>query len=58
MLFPEINPKPQDFSPVKSICAHLNAFHVYASNPTRFVETNHYCGHINEGIPTTHPILY
>lgn len=36
----------QDFSPLKSVCAHLNAFHVYASDPTRFVEANHYCGHL------------
>ncbi|KAL1852090.1 hypothetical protein Daus18300_012302 [Diaporthe australafricana] len=33
----------QDFTPVKSICAHLNAFHVYADDPKRFVEANHYC---------------
>ncbi|KAK3493045.1 uncharacterized protein B0T23DRAFT_317343 [Neurospora hispaniola] len=40
----------QDFSPVKSICAHLNAFHVYASDPTRFVEANHYCAHLTEDV--------
>ncbi|EED22922.1 DUF1264 domain protein [Talaromyces stipitatus ATCC 10500] len=40
----------QDFRPVKSICAHLNAFHVYASDPTRAVEANHYCAHITEDI--------
>ncbi|KAJ7088433.1 hypothetical protein B0H15DRAFT_841348 [Mycena belliarum] len=40
----------QDFQPVKQICAHLNAFHVYASNPTRFVETNHYCSHLTEDV--------
>jgi hypothetical protein len=40
----------QDFRPVKSICAHLNAFHVYASDPTRAVEANHYCAHITEGL--------
>ncbi|KAM7186147.1 Protein of unknown function (DUF1264) domain containing protein [Rhypophila sp. PSN 637] len=40
----------QDFSPVKNICAHLNAFHVYASDPSRYVETNHYCGHLNEDV--------
>jgi hypothetical protein len=39
----------QDFSPVKNVCAHLNAFHVYASDPTRVVEANHYCGHLTEG---------
>ncbi|KAK0629374.1 hypothetical protein B0T17DRAFT_184266 [Bombardia bombarda] len=40
----------QDFTPIKNICAHLNAFHVYASDPTRFVETNHYCGHLTEDV--------
>ncbi|KAK3350230.1 hypothetical protein B0T25DRAFT_550085 [Lasiosphaeria hispida] len=40
----------QDFSPVKNICAHLNAFHVYASDPRRVVETNHYCGHLTEDV--------
>lgn len=40
----------QDFAPVKSICAHLNAFHVYASDPKRIVETNHYCGHLTEDV--------
>lgn len=39
----------QDFRPVKNICAHLNAFHVYANDTSRFVETNHYCSHLNEG---------
>ncbi|KAF2147854.1 DUF1264-domain-containing protein [Myriangium duriaei CBS 260.36] len=33
-------------SPVGNICAHLNAFHVYASDPSRTVETNHYCSHL------------
>ncbi|KAI4097262.1 MAG: hypothetical protein L6R37_006824 [Teloschistes peruensis] len=40
----------QDLSPVKSICAHLNAFHIYADEPHRCVEANHYCAHINEDI--------
>ncbi|KAJ7855904.1 hypothetical protein B0H14DRAFT_2753806 [Mycena olivaceomarginata] len=40
----------QDFRPVKQICAHLNAFHVYASDPKRFVETNHYCAHLTEDV--------
>ncbi|KAJ5697530.1 Peptidase S26A signal peptidase I [Penicillium malachiteum] len=40
----------QDFTPVKQICAHLNAFHVYANDPTRCVEANHYCTHLTEGI--------
>ena len=39
----------QDFTPVKQICAHLHAFHVYADDPTRCVEANHYCTHLNEG---------
>lgn len=42
----------QDFAPVKSICAHLNAFHVYADDPKRFVEANHYCSHLTEGMPS------
>lgn len=40
----------QDFTPIKQICAHLNAFHVYASDPTRCVEANHYCTHLTEGM--------
>jgi len=39
----------QDFKPVKQICAHLNAFHIYANDPTRCVEANHYCSHLTEG---------
>ncbi|KAI9794903.1 MAG: hypothetical protein M1833_007350 [Piccolia ochrophora] len=39
----------QDLSPIKQVCAHLNAFHVYASDPGRGVEANHYCSHLNEG---------
>ncbi|CAG7947294.1 unnamed protein product [Penicillium nalgiovense] len=38
----------QDFTPVKQICAHLNAFHTYANDPTRCVEANHYCTHLTE----------
>ncbi|GMF77175.1 unnamed protein product [Aspergillus oryzae] len=45
----------QDFTPVKQICAHLNAFHVYVDDPTRCVEANHYCSHITEGI--VHPYI-
>jgi hypothetical protein len=41
----------QDFTPVKQICAHLNAFHVYANDLTRPVEANHYCTHLTEGTP-------
>ncbi|KAL8289203.1 hypothetical protein RB597_001008 [Gaeumannomyces tritici] len=40
----------QDFTPLKGICAHLNAFHAYASDPTRHVEANHYCGHVNDDV--------
>jgi len=40
----------QDFTPVKQICAHLNAFHAYVDDPTRCVETNHYCAHLNEDV--------
>ncbi|KAJ5745374.1 hypothetical protein N7520_010556 [Penicillium odoratum] len=40
----------QDFTPVKQICAHLNAFHVYAHDPTRCVEANHYCTHLTEDV--------
>ncbi|KAM5352781.1 hypothetical protein ACJ41O_005503 [Fusarium nematophilum] len=31
----------------QSICAHLNAFHAYADDPKRCVETNHYCAHLS-----------
>lgn len=48
----------QDFAPVKSICAHLNAFHVYADDPKRFVEANHYCSHLTEGMPSTCHTVY
>lgn len=40
----------QDFGPPKRLCAHLNAFHTYASQPGRAVETNHYCAHINDEV--------
>ncbi|KAF6813810.1 duf1264 domain protein [Colletotrichum sojae] len=40
----------QDFSPLRSVCAHLNAFHAYASDPSRVVEANHYCGHLNDDV--------
>ncbi|OIW25404.1 DUF1264-domain-containing protein [Coniochaeta ligniaria NRRL 30616] len=40
----------QDFSPVKSICAHLNAFHAYADDPKRMVEANHYCAHVTDDV--------
>ncbi|KAL5114172.1 hypothetical protein ACEQ8H_007969 [Pleosporales sp. CAS-2024a] len=41
----------QNFAPVKSICAHLNAFHAYTHEPKRAaVEANHYCAHVNEDV--------
>lgn len=40
----------QSFEPPKRLCAHLNAFHAYASDPTRAVEANHYCAHLNEDV--------
>jgi hypothetical protein len=40
----------QDFGPVKALCAHLNAFHVYASDPSRSVEANHYCTHLSADV--------
>jgi len=43
-------PPVQIFDPAKNICAHLNAFHVYASEPTRFVEADHFCSHVNKDI--------
>lgn len=39
----------QNFDPVNQICAHLHAYHLYASDHTRCVEANHYCSQINEG---------
>ncbi|KAF2646069.1 DUF1264-domain-containing protein [Massarina eburnea CBS 473.64] len=41
----------QNFAPTERICAHLNAFHVYASDPKRpAVEANHYCAHLNDEV--------
>ncbi|KAH8168370.1 oil body-associated protein 1A [Sarocladium implicatum] len=40
----------QNFAPLKNVCAHLNAFHVYADEPSRKVETNHYCAHLNDEV--------
>lgn len=40
----------QSFGPIKGVCAHLNAFHVYASDPTRSVEANHYCTHLSADV--------
>ena len=40
----------QNFDPPKQLCAHLHAFHTYASNPGACVEANHYCAHLNEDV--------
>jgi hypothetical protein len=40
----------QSFAPLKATCAHLNAFHVYASDPSRSVEANHYCTHLSADV--------
>ncbi|RDW88791.1 hypothetical protein BP6252_00823 [Coleophoma cylindrospora] len=40
----------QSFQPIKAICAHLNAFHVYASDTSRSVEANHYCTHLSADV--------
>ncbi|KAI9155499.1 Oil body-associated protein 1A [Paramyrothecium foliicola] len=40
----------QEFGPLKNVCAHLNAFHAYAKEPSRFVEANHYCAHLNDDV--------
>jgi hypothetical protein len=40
----------QSFAPVESVCAHLNAFHVYASDTSRSVEANHYCTHLSKDV--------
>lgn len=40
----------QSFGPTKRLCAHLNAFHAYASDPSRAVEANHYCAHLNDDV--------
>ncbi|KAF2703478.1 DUF1264-domain-containing protein [Pleomassaria siparia CBS 279.74] len=40
----------QNFAPVERVCAHLNAFHAYAEDPSRYVEANHYCSHLNDEV--------
>jgi hypothetical protein len=45
----------QSFEPLKAVCAHLNAFHVYVSGiqggkATRVVESNHYCAHLSADV--------
>lgn len=40
----------QSFAPLSNICAHLNSFHVYAHDTSRFLETTHYCAPVNEDV--------
>lgn len=40
----------QSFGPLQSVCAHLNALHVYASDTGRSVEANHYCTHLSADV--------
>lgn len=40
----------QPLRPLGNVCAHLNAFHAYAHDPERYVEANHYCGHLNSDV--------
>lgn len=40
----------QSFAPFKATCAHLNAFHAYASDTSRSVEANHYCTHLSADV--------
>ncbi|CAD0097715.1 unnamed protein product [Aureobasidium mustum] len=47
----------QNFAPPKRVCAHLNAFHAYANDPSRCIETNHYCAHLNDGMPSSNARL-
>jgi hypothetical protein len=44
----------QTFEPIKAICTHLNAFHVYAAHPSRSVEANHYCTHLSADASSAH----
>ena len=40
----------QNFGPITNICAHLDAFHIYASDPTRRIEAHHYCAHVSHDV--------
>jgi len=40
----------QTFTPLKSICAHINGIHCYAADPERQLEANHYCSHLTEDV--------
>ncbi|KAG5995492.1 hypothetical protein E4U52_008220 [Claviceps spartinae] len=40
----------QDFEPMRNIGAHLHAFHAYADDTKRYVEANHYCGHLSNDV--------
>jgi hypothetical protein len=46
----------QSFGPIQSICAHLNAFHVYSSDTSRVVEANHYCTHLSADVSLSLPL--
>lgn len=43
----------QTFEPLKAVCAHLNAFHVYAADTSRSVEANHYCTHLSADVSSS-----
>lgn len=45
----------QNFAPVNQICAHLFAYHVYASDHTRCVQANHYCSQLTPGKSASRP---
>ncbi|GLJ07600.1 hypothetical protein SUGI_0070600 [Cryptomeria japonica] len=40
----------QNFAPIKNVHEHLCAFHFYAHDMTRQIETHHFCSHINEDV--------
>jgi hypothetical protein len=40
----------QSFDPPKRICAHLHAFHAYASDTSRISGSHHYCAHLNDEV--------
>jgi hypothetical protein len=40
----------QSFEPPKRLCAHLHAFHVYASDTSRIAGSHHYCAHLNDEV--------
>lgn len=40
----------QKFTPINSICVHLNGLHYYVDDPSRQVEANHYCSQLSEDV--------